>query len=262
MDSSAALGRLPTPELAPFSLDVIRFSVAAWPLRAADELRSALIYRALAKAGRTLANAGHALVPEALYGKLRAAIADEARHARLCVEVGRLIGAPPPQYDVSRVEARLATLPDAVGRVAALLIGEVAIGETISVSLFEAGSRQATEPLTKFALTAIHADEVRHAALGWEGVAMLLPLLDEAARRALWVEASRALGASEQQNAAPAMRHLAEGKHIDPACEALGVLAPETRVAAFYAGVEEHVIPALDRLGLDGTRAWQERYRS
>jgi hypothetical protein len=41
------------PELAAFSAEQLKFAVAAWPLRAAEELRSALIYRALADAART-----------------------------------------------------------------------------------------------------------------------------------------------------------------------------------------------------------------
>jgi len=40
------------------------------------------------------------------------------------------------------------------------------------------------------------------------------------------------------------------------------VLAPETRVEAFYAAIEQLVVPHLDRLGLDGARAWRDRYRA
>ncbi len=138
----------------------------------------------------------------------------------------------------------------------------MAIGETISANLFDAGAKRAVEPLTRFVLGTIAADELAHQALGWQGVAALLPLLDDEATTAIWREASRALASSEQQNAAPAIQRLATGDTLDPECEALGVLAPQTRLAAFYQAVEERVIPALDRLGLDGARAWQERYRS
>jgi len=80
-------------------------------------------------------------------------------------------------------------------------------------------------------------------------------------RAALQREAARALGAFEQQSAAPALRRLERGEPFDPAHAALGVLAPETRVESFYASVEEMVLPRLTRLGLDAAKAWAERYR-
>jgi len=45
-----------------------------------------------------------------------------------------------------------------------------------------------------------------------------------------------------------------------PAHAALGVLAPEARVEAFYVTVERLVLPRLSRLGLDGDTAWSRRY--
>jgi hypothetical protein len=59
----------------------------------------------------------------------------------------------------------------------------------------------------------------------------------------------------------PALRWLEEGRPFDPAYAALGVLHPEARVEAFYTAVERLVVPRLTRLGLDGARAWSERYR-
>ena len=41
---------LPAPDLASYTEDQLRFAGAAWPMRAAEELRSALIFRALARA--------------------------------------------------------------------------------------------------------------------------------------------------------------------------------------------------------------------
>ena len=64
----------------------------------------------------------------------------------------------------------------------------------------------------------------------------------------------------EQQIAAPALKRLDAGIAFQPAYAELGVLAPEARVEAFYAAVERLVIPRLARLGLDGARAWRDRY--
>ena len=61
--------------------------------------------------------------------------------------------------------------------------------------------------------------------------------------------------------ALPALRRLEAGEPFDPAFAALGVLAPDARVDAFYAAVEHLVVPRLTALGLDGARAWSERYR-
>ena len=126
--------------LAGFTAAQIRFAAGGWPLRAAEELRSALIYRALAAASE-----------QALGGpwpaRFRAVAVDEVRHARICADLGAQLGALPPRYDAGPVSARLAALVDPVERTAALLLGEVAIGETISMALFRAGRRTTTEPL-------------------------------------------------------------------------------------------------------------------
>ena len=127
--------------------------------------------------------------------------------------------------------------------------------------LFRAGRRGATEPLTRAALTIIVADEVRHQRNGWAGLRALWPSLAEEDRAWLQDEATGGLGAAEQRIALPALQWLEAGTPFDPAHAALGVLPPETRVDAFYAAVERLVIPRLSALGLDGDRAWRDRYR-
>jgi hypothetical protein len=246
---------LPLPDLAPYAAEQIRFAVAAWPMRAAEELRSAGIFRALAEASRV------AGVPPPWPARFAAAVRDEVRHARLCVHVGARLGASAPVYDSKPVRARLARLPDPLLRTAALLLVEVAIGETISMYMFRAGRRGAVEPLTRAALGAILRDEVRHQKIGWTGLVSLWPMLTEALRAEVQREAARGLAACEQQTARPAMRWLQKREPFDPAYAALGVLHPEARVEAFYDAVERLVIPRLTRVGLDGPNAWKNRYR-
>ncbi len=247
---------LPDPVLAPYTPAQVRFAVAAWPMRAAEELRSAWVFRALARAARI------ARVPEPWPTRFAEAVRDEVRHARLCVAIGNQLGAPRPEYDASPVRARLARLPEPILRTAALLLVEVAIGETISMYLFRAGRRSATEPLTQTALGVILSDEVRHQRLGWTGLASLWPMLTATQRMAVQSEAARGLGACEQQTALPAMLWLQKGPAFDPAYAALGVLHPEARVEAFYTAVERLVLPRLTRVGLDGPLAWKNRYRA
>lgn len=245
---------LPAPDLEAYSPEQVRFAVAAWPMRAAEELRSALIFRALARAAR------EGGLSTAWILRFASAARDEIRHTRLCAAVGARLGAPPPRHDCTAVRGRLGSLPDPIDRAGALLLVEVAIGETISTQLFKAGRSIAAEPLTRAALGSILRDEVRHAHLGWTGCAAWLPLLPAKPRRDLELEVRRSLGAFEQQIAVPAMRRLDAGEHFDPMHAALGVLPPTVRVDAFYAAVEGQVLPRLTRLGFDGAQLWSQRY--
>jgi hypothetical protein len=239
---------LPAPELAVFTPAQLAFAAAAWPMRAAEELRSALIYRALARASRTA-------LP-AFTARFERVVREEVGHARLCAEVGARLAAPRAVYDASPVRARLAQLADPLRRTIALVASEVAIGETISMAMFRESRRGTTEPLTRAAIESILADEARHQQLGWDALAALGP------SDALQREATHALAAAEHQIALPALRFLERGEPFDPAWAALGVIHPERRVEAFYAAVEQLVLPRLRELGIDAERAWTDRYKS
>jgi hypothetical protein len=246
----------PEPVLTPYTEAQICFARSAWPMRAAQEFRSARIYRALVGAARIVGIAPPWPTRFAL------AMRDELRHARLCAAVGARLGAEKPEYDARPVRARLEGLSDLRTRVAALLLVEVAIGETISMYLFRAGHRLAIEPLTRAALGSILHDEVRHQSLGWKALVALESVLTQPEWTAMQREAAHGLAACEQQTAVPAMRWLERRQPFDPAHGALGVLNPEVRVEAFYRAVETFVVPRLTRMGLDGALAWSNRYRS
>ena len=251
----AAAPTLPPVDLTGFTPAQVGFAAAAWPMRAAEELRSALIFRALARA------AGAAKLPEPWTKRFEAMVVDEIGHARLCAEVGSRLGAERPQYDARPVRARLTALTDPLGRTTAILLVEAAMGETISMALFRAGRRAATEPLTRAALSAILADEVRHQRNGWTGMTALWPSLSGPATRGAAARGDeRPRGVRAPGGRAGASPSEA-GEPFDPAFAALGVLAPEARVDAFYRAVEHLVVPRLTALGLDGARAWSERYR-
>jgi len=247
--------QLPEPDLHRYSREQVDFAASAWPLRAAEELRSARIFHALTHAARA------AGLPERWTDRFASATRDEVRHTKLCADIARRLGAGQPHYDDAPVRMRLAALPDPIARAATLLLVEVAVGESVSTSQFATSRRGAREPLTHAALTAILRDEVRHARLGWTGIAALLPALSESRRDALGLEVTRAFGAMERQIAAPALAWLEAEKPFDPAWEALGVIEPSARVAAFYEAIEGLVLPRLARLGFDSKRAWSRRYR-
>jgi P-aminobenzoate N-oxygenase AurF len=250
----APLEGLPAPRLDGYAANDIAFAIAAWPMRAAEELRSALIFRALAQAS------ARSPITEEWTPQFLSAARDELGHARLCAAVGARVGAAPPRWDLRPVRARLEPLTEPLFRASALALVEIAIGETISMAMFRAGRRAAQEPLTRAALQRILTDEVRHQRLGWHAIAAWWPELPAALRARLQHETPRALGAMEQQIAAPALRRLEARVPFEPSYSALGVLAPDARVAAFYAAVEQLVLPRLTSLGLDGESVWRDRY--
>ncbi len=253
--ATQALSDFPAPDLASYSESSRRFACAAWPMRAAEELRSALIFRALHRASKRLGTV------DEWPAHVASGVRDELRHARLCAAVGARFGMPSPKYNAAPVRARLAGLVDTQLRAASLLLVELAIGETISTYLFRAGYRASREPLTRAALRSILADEVRHQRLGWQALTALWPSLPDPVCAHLQLEAARGLAACEQQTAKPAMLWLKERKAFNPEYAALGVLHPEQRVEAFYFAVERLVVPRLARVGLDGAGAWEKRYR-
>jgi hypothetical protein len=114
-------------------------------------------------------------------------------------------------------------MPKPLFRASALTLVEVAMGETISMAMFRAGRRATQEHLSRAALERILTDEVRHQRLGWSALTAWWPDLPEEIRPGLQEEARMALGAMEQQMAAPALRHLDANVPFTPAYSALGV---------------------------------------
>ncbi len=246
---------LPPSRLDGYTKEQIAVARAAWPMKAAEEFRSASIYAALASA------ATHAGLPLDLVALVASTSVDELRHAALCLEVARALGDATP-IEASMDVVRSRTAKDRPRALALeLLLVEVAMGETVSCALFRAGRDGTTEPLVRAALSSILRDEARHARSGWEALSALRGELDQADLEALQREATAQLGLMEQSMALPSLRRLEANEPFDAKLALLGVLAPERRVQAFYAAIEGSVCPRLDRLGLDGKRAWAERYR-
>jgi hypothetical protein len=242
------------PELGAYTAAQREIAVAAWPMRAAEELRSALIFRAIRQSARAVGGE-RARAWDRVFART---VGDELRHARICAVAGTRLAARRPVYDLTRVRERLRALPEPRLRLVSLLLVEAALGETVSTALFRAGARLAKEPLTRATLGAIVRDEVGHARLGWRALAAFL---DDDLRGPLTAEARRGLAGLEQDVALPSLRRLEAGEPFDPALAELGVLPPEVRVEALYFTVERSLIPRLDALGLDGTGGWRDRWR-
>jgi hypothetical protein len=229
---------IPTePSLSAFAPVAVRAAAAAWPRRAAEELRSALLFRALAHAART-AGEPFAAWEHPVWHIVR----DQLRHARLCAEVGASLGAEPPRHDAAAARARLAWLATPRRRAAHLLLVEFAVGETVAMAIYRARRRAAREPLTHDVLSSILTDQAHHAHVGWAALAACWPALDENERVELRDDLTRSLAALEVELAA---------MPDDPELAPLGVLTRETRLGAFHDAVERQVRPQLATLGLD-----------
>ena len=246
---------LPPPRLEGYTKEQIAIARAAWPMKAAEEFRSASIYAALASA------ATHAGLPLDLVALVASTSIDELRHAALCAAVARALGDETP-IEASMGVVRARTANDRPRALALeLLLVEVAMGETVSCALFRTGRDATTEPLIRAALSSILRDEARHARSGWEALSALRGDLAPGELDELQREATAQLGLMEQSMALPSLRRLEANEPFDAKLVELGVLGPERRVEAFYAAIEGSVQPRLDRLGLDGQRAWADRYR-
>jgi hypothetical protein len=247
------------PALCAHALDAfeetqVRHARRAWSMKSAQELRSAAIFSELVRLAIDCGLAGE------ISKALASCAEDEMIHAELCRLVAKVFGAEPPVVDMKPVEDRLLGHREPWRRFLALLLVEVAIGETISTSLFRAGAKSSAEPLTRHALTMILRDEAQHARIGWEVLEVLRPIWTVDDRRFLDGELRAQLGAIEQSTAVPSLRLLASAAPFDPTLGRLGLLSPERRVEAFYEALEGKVLPALDALGLAGSASWAARY--
>jgi len=224
----------------------------SWTLRSEEERRSAAVFSDL------LALLADAEVPLDVLVEVHAIVGDEIRHAQMCADMARTLGAPRPRSQLlPRVGLEPITTEERRRRALEIVLVEGAIGETISSALFAAGRRSTEEPQARATLSRILEDEARHARCFW---GLLDRLLSPGDAEHLADVVTEALGAIEQIQVVPSLESLARGDPFDPQWAALGVLAPAVRVDAFYGAIERRVLPALTFRGMDGSRVWAARY--
>ncbi len=240
-------------DIARFDTEAVRFASRAWTMKAEQEHRSAAVF---ADAVSLLVDTG---APLDVVSAIARVVSDEVAHTELCRRMAHAFGAETPILTPLAREPLAAEAGRA--RALRLLLVEGAIGETISCALFDAGRHVTKEPASRAALARILRDEVVHARVCWEALTVLVHARDDATIAALQRTATRALGGIEHTQMAPVLARLNRGDRFDAAWGELGVLPPETRVAAFYSAIEKRVVPRLTALGLDGEAAWRDRYR-
>lgn len=182
---------------------------------------------------------------------------DEARHADYCLAMASKLTEEEVIVDVP-VRAVAAGLPEPdLETVDHLMLEQVAIMETLAAALLTACRRRSSDPVARAFFTALVSDELHHARLGWYYAAHRVGSWDAPARRRLSQRIRPFLSVIEQQfwvgRDAPA--------GVEPAARALGVLDSETQRNVIASVMEGEIVPALDALGLGGSRAWKQRRR-
>ena len=235
----------PDLELTPADRD---HAVHEWRGRMVSEHASARVFAALID---PMMRAGIAADRQA---EVAAMVGEELRHARLCASVVRALGADPvapmpplppvPSHDdVSPREGLLRNI-----------LSIACLEETVAVALLEAGrARVAHEPL-RGVIQVILADEIGHARFGWRLLAEEVPDLSRAARLRL------------EDYLAVAMQHLFARfarAHAGPSTDgavAVGAGAGRADHELFLRTVDEAIIPGLERVGLDVSRALESSH--
>lgn len=107
--------------------------------------------------------------PAELVVQARRAIADEARHAQLCLALAQAYCGQALGFD--RLDTRRSLPRFDFAAVVEAVVVEGCIGETVAAALAAALAAEATDPVVRETLQTIAADELRHAGLAWRYLA-------------------------------------------------------------------------------------------
>ena len=215
--------------------DDIRDCVATlWAFRAASERSAAARFCAL---GDTLQAAG---AEPRILRRIRRAVKDESKHAKICASIGRAFGgAERPASPVREIRlgdaARTRPLYETVSISCVL--------ETLNLRLMRMTLEHCAEPRIRAALLAILADETEHSAIGWDHLEYV------AAREDVSFLSDLLPG----MMALEARPHLFEPMAPDPdeaQLLALGNLPRRFVLDGFLRGLREDVFARLDAIGI------------
>lgn len=220
-------------------------AIATWQHRMRNEHGSAPVFDGLA---RQLATAG---ATRRLVDAVTTMAGEERRHGELCGAVVEGLGG----------EAIVAALPEQplpehadVGRLEAVtrnLLSVCCLSETVAVALITSEREQMEAGAVRDVLSTILADEVGHARLGWQWLAVHARSLDAASLGAYLRVAFAHLEQHE-------LEHLPLGA-VPPDGATLGLCEGGEARALFYRVVGDVVVPRLEALGLPAREAWVAR---
>lgn len=183
---------------------------------------------------------------------------DEIRHADYCLRMASLCQGSEVTVDVPSA-ALASDIPHSLSLVELdfLMLKYAAVGETLAAALLTECRRRASDPLLRALFTSIVSDEVHHARLGWYyakhraerwSAELRQQLSERVAEFVVGIELEFSRGRD-----APA--------HATQAARALGVLDSATQRQVIADVMNSEIVPALDAIGLSGSRAWAQRRR-
>jgi hypothetical protein len=225
-----------------------RIAIAeAWRSRSRNELSTSTVFAEMARALVGF-EAPHAFVREAAD-----AVADEVRHAELCMHVARAYWPSCAPPEASPVVAPAAYRGDPRFATLLFVVMQSCINEGVAAAYLQRCLDEATGVLARAAVRDIFEDEVHHARLGWSLLAS--PLVAPAWRADLG-EALPAL-----------LAVVADAWVAESAVDRLGVprghgtLPHGALGAVVRQAFEELIVPGFDRLQIDTSlaREWIER---
>jgi len=184
---------------------------------------------------------------------------DEVRHADYCLRMASLCQGSEVTVTVP-AEALANDIPSALDleRLDFLMLKYTAVGETLAAALLTEGRRRASDPVLRALFTSIVSDEVHHARLGWYYAKYRAERWSAEERQRLARRVADFVVGIEQDfsrghDASPA---------VSGAAKALGLLDSATQCEVVADVMNQEIVPALDALGLSGSRAWAQRRRA
>jgi hypothetical protein len=226
---------------------------ATWGARASGE------YQTMALFGRLATNAAAAGLPLDLTVTLTRLMQDEARHAELCAELCERMGGP---GTIAIVPDDPALRDSAVSPhlyFAYYAVGMFCIGESCSAANMRATVGPETDPCVAAVYETLLSDEVLHQLFGWALAERLVPQLSSDERDWLGASLTRPFRTFERAHALFEDAPVPAEDGGSPALRRMGLLPAETSARAFYAVVNDVVLPRLDALGVPAYEAWELR---
>jgi rubrerythrin len=184
--------------------------------------------------------------------------ADEIRHADFALQMATLLAGREVSLRVEASALGHAWKNDFSQETLDRMVAEIsAVGETLACALLSACMTRAKDRTLRALFSAIVADEVHHARVGWYYLAWRAPRWSQAERQRVADHVGRLVVSVEKRfwrgrDAAPAARR---------AARALGVLESEGQRDAVREVMENEIVPGLDALGLGASHAWRMRQR-
>ncbi|HEY3665307.1 MAG TPA: ferritin-like domain-containing protein [Polyangiaceae bacterium] len=184
---------------------------------------------------------------------------DEIRHADYCLRMASLCQGS--EVTVSVPSAALASdIPTSLSleELDFLMLKYAAVGETLAAALLTECRRRASDPTLRALFTSVVSDEVHHARLGWYYAKYRAERWSAEARQRLTERVGQFVIGIEVEFS----RGRDAPDHASAAASALGVLDSSTQRQVIADVMNEEIVPALDAIGLSGSRAWAERRRA